>query len=75
MRFTCGKCKGVQRKYEYDESLDFAGVCAHVCSGQSGGKRKRHEDTTSNFDNFVFDVKVSANDMVALKDANDPVGQ
>ncbi|KAL1678011.1 hypothetical protein EV122DRAFT_290693 [Schizophyllum commune] len=59
VRFTCGKCKGVQRKYEYDESLDFAGVCAHVCPGQSGGKRKRHEDATSNFDNFVFDVKAS----------------
>ncbi|KAI5887075.1 uncharacterized protein SCHCODRAFT_02640666 [Schizophyllum commune H4-8] len=59
VRFTCGKCKGVQRKYEYDESLDFAGVCAHVCPAQSGGKRKRHEDASSSFDNFVFDVKAS----------------
>ncbi|KAL1742557.1 hypothetical protein HDZ31DRAFT_43009 [Schizophyllum fasciatum] len=67
VRFVCGRCRGVQRKYEYDESLDFAGVCAHECPTGSGGKRKRTEDTW-NVDNFVYDEKAS-NAMTKLIDA------
>lgn len=59
VRFACGRCKGVQRKYEYDESLDFVGVCAHECTQQQGGGKRKRDAEEWSVDGFVYDEQAS----------------
>lgn len=60
-RWKCKVCGGVERKYEIDECLDFAGACRHQCPEKDGKKRRKGAATqTWSASNFVKDEQVSA---------------
>ncbi|KAG6811840.1 hypothetical protein H0H92_005571 [Tricholoma furcatifolium] len=56
-RFICKLCASVASRYSQDESLDFAGACAHTC--RTAKKDKRFEATWS-AERFVKDEKTIA---------------
>lgn len=58
-RWKCKICNQVERRYEYDGCLDFAGVCHHQCAEEDRRKKKRGTVTRAwNASHFVRDEQV-----------------
>jgi len=58
-RWKCKVCNQVERKYEYDGCLDFAGVCRHQCAEEDRRKKKRGTVTRAwDASHFVRDEQV-----------------
>ncbi|KAG5644715.1 hypothetical protein DXG03_007938 [Asterophora parasitica] len=56
-RFLCTVCSKMETKYRDEESLDFAGACAHHCRGV---KKRNKEDEVWKPETFVKDGKAIA---------------
>jgi hypothetical protein len=67
-RFLCTKCGHLEKKYEMDGCLDFAGACLHVCVGKNGkhDKSRKSKKAAWNPANFVKDQKVHSLSVTCL---------
>lgn len=54
-RFRCQGCRKVAKRYEKEQCLDFAGVCAHECPSDD---KKTKKPVDWSVDRFIKDEKV-----------------